>query len=340
MTGTTNYPQSIANKLESFGFFAGITPATDPEGRDFLVYRCEDRIAVFAQTNNAGPSTDDRNWWSNNACTTYPYQRGYNYIKLSAPLPSRDPARVEAVSSVVSALEAYADTNGTSQVLGAGWKGKGEGWYNMTGTNYPQSIANALASFFSGAVPNDPDGRDFLIYRCGNRIGLFADTDSAGGATTDRTWWNNNGCFTPTNGAYSYLDVSAEVAENDPTRISAAGVIVSALESYSNNNGTYTVTGSGWKGTGEGWFRLAGTNFEVSIASRLLGLGYLSGNGPVDPDGRDFLIYRCEDRIGVFANTNNAGSSTVDRNWWADNGCTDYPAGRGYGYLDLSAPIG
>lgn len=45
------------------------------------------------------------------------------------PEPDRDPGRINAVSNILSALQAYVDANGTYRVSGAGWKGKGEGWY-------------------------------------------------------------------------------------------------------------------------------------------------------------------------------------------------------------------
>ena len=92
---------------------------------DFLVYRCDDRIAVFSLSDGVQPSSQDADWWDSNGCTTIPVaQFNHTYFEVSdslesiidAPL-SDDAERQLAVSAVISALESYAADNGTYTCL-------------------------------------------------------------------------------------------------------------------------------------------------------------------------------------------------------------------------------
>ena len=114
--------------------------------------------------------------------------------------------RVEAVSNAISALESYADANGTYRVDGGGWSGAGQGWFHYdNNTRYTQGVGAVLvAEGHANSIEelSDPifDNStrivgDFLIYRCGDRVGVFSrHGGEAETSASDQAWWDNNGC--------------------------------------------------------------------------------------------------------------------------------------------------
>ena len=96
------YTESIANKLLDSGHLSTPVPK-DPlhptPGRfsnyDFLIYRCQDRIAVFSKADSIAPRESDSAWWESNNCTTSPIDNfDHTYFQLSSSLPS-EPVSIE-----------------------------------------------------------------------------------------------------------------------------------------------------------------------------------------------------------------------------------------------------
>ncbi len=89
----SNYPASIANALIETGHLPA-DARHDPLWEnplsiagDVLVYRCQDRVAVFTREGISKPSTEDSDWWADNGCTRYPIDRlNTTYFKLSSPV--------------------------------------------------------------------------------------------------------------------------------------------------------------------------------------------------------------------------------------------------------------
>ena len=94
-----NNPDSIANRLVAGNYLQSPAPAdpllTNPgsySNRDFLVYTCEDRIAVFSLADTIQPTQADMDWWQSNDCNLSPINsRNHPYFKLSQPLAGTSP---------------------------------------------------------------------------------------------------------------------------------------------------------------------------------------------------------------------------------------------------------
>ena len=192
---------------------------------ELLVYRCQDRVAVFTRKSTSEPSPGDRDWWANNGCTTYPITNlNATYFEVSVPLSltgseprvsctihvftetACEGVRREAVSEVVSALESFGSTNGTYLVEGSGYLGRGTGYAFWQGPNYPVAISTVLID--EGHLTPDPIWSDplwsnttsieadLLVYRCLDRVAVFTRNSTSEPSPDDRSWWANNGCTT------------------------------------------------------------------------------------------------------------------------------------------------
>ena len=118
-----NYPQSIYSALIEYLPDVPSDPlhldTSSPSSDDFLVYRCEDRIAVFSLSDGIQPSSQDTDWWETNGCTTLPITRfNHSYFQVSDSLenvidtPVTDnpantaPAAVDDTATVVAGVKA------------------------------------------------------------------------------------------------------------------------------------------------------------------------------------------------------------------------------------------
>jgi len=138
---------------------------------------------------------------------------------------------------------------------------------------------------------------------------------------------------------------------NDTERAAAVDAVLDALNTYGRENGTYQLPGTGWNGTSEGWLHNddADRNYRKSISAGLAEAGLLDPNelprDPLQPDPQehslhDFMIYRCHDRVGVFAKPDVAATRPVYATWWADNDCTRVPTDLfDHSYFVLSDPL-
>ncbi len=134
---------------------------------------------------------------------------------------------------------------------------------------------------------------------------------------------------------------------NDQERIAGVSRAVSALESFGEQSGSFTVSGGGFDGKGQGWFNHVSGTYPDSISNKLVELGHLSTPVPRDPlhrivgefSNNDFLVYRCKDRIAVFSKSNTIVPSTSDQNWWGDNNCTNFPIDKNNTYFQLSKEL-
>ena len=330
---------------------------------DFMVYRCADRVAVFAKADTITSSVEDANWWADNGCTRQPIDRhDHPYFQLSAPLPLDD-ARVIAVSQAVDALESYGAENLTYRVDGGGSRGNGQGWYQRGNVGaYPDSIMGVLIAeghLDGDNVLVDPldtvvdahSSYDFMVYRCADRVAVFSQTQALTPSTADANWWADNGCTRRPIDRHDhpYFQLSAPLPLDDARTI-AVSQAVAALESYGLANGTYRVDGGGSQGNGQGWYQRDNDgSYPDSIMGVLIAEGHLDGdNVLVDPldtvvdahSSYDFMVYRCADRVGVFSKTQGLAPSVVDETWWTDNGCTRQPIDRhDHTYFQLAAPL-
>ena len=111
--------------------------------------------------------------------------------------------------------------------------------------------------------------------------------------------------------------------------------IIAALESYHASNGTYKVSGGGHNGNGNGWAQSSTGSYPDSVTNILQSLGYLDNNFSRDPlftetgaRTHDFMIYRCNSRVGVFSNADTIQAPVDDQTWWSDNDCPTTPISR------------
>lgn len=135
----------------------------------------------------------------------------------------------------------------------------------------------------------------------------------------------------------------------DESRVSTARAMAVALERYAADMGTYRVGGGGWKRGGQGWLNAETSYYTKSIANVLVDGGWLhrtaETHDPAHADhsaisSADFMVYRCANRVAVFAKTNALQSPSIDRQWWDDNGCTQAPiVTYEHGYVALSRPL-
>ena len=234
-----DFPQSIANILIAGGHLsdpAPLDPLYTPDNPDFdfISYLCNDRVAVFAKTDSLLPGSEDASWWAENSCTRFAIDGlGYNYFSLSRSTSELDSAstvptaddllRATAVDKIVAAMESFGAANQSYNVQGAGFQGFGEGYFHFVdGVDFPDSFANVLAA--GGHLPELPvdpanpqpgtsTDHDFLVYQCGTRVGIFADTDAMIPSFADSNWWETNNCGTfpidPENGlGYRYFTLT------------------------------------------------------------------------------------------------------------------------------------
>ena len=141
-----------------------------------------------------------------------------------------------------------------------------------------------------------------------DRVGVFARSDGIQPSDADQAWWSNNNCTTAPTATldHPYFMVSKALdevyvpASVDPERVIQVTAVISGLESYAAANGTYTVTGGGHNGNGQGWFHFSAGSYPASIFAVLS--SHLT-SVPSDPlhtnvsafSRDDFLIYRCMD---------------------------------------------
>lgn len=283
------------------------------------------------------------------------------YQKTALQPPGYDSQRLSAVQTLIEAFEAYAASKGSYHVIGGGQKGLGRGWFNYVGGTTSESIANVLidGGYLAAPAPTDPlhtdpgsySVADFMVYPCEDRIGVFALSDGIEPSTEDSEWWESNDCTRhPIDGRnHVYFKLSEPLAlDADAQRETAVDSIVVALEAYGTSEGTYEVSGGGQKGLGRGWFHYVGGTTPESIANVLVNGGYLAAPSPVDPllinpgsySVADFMIYPCEDRVGVFSLSDGIVPTLEDNDWWDTNGCTRHPIdGRNHTYFKLTEPL-
>ena len=209
------YPNSISNALLESGNLSSPIPK-DPLHQntntrstfDFMVYHCQDRVAVFSKADSITPNSADQDWWNNNNCTNYPIDTlGHTYFQVSdrlADVVSNDEQRISEVARIVTALELYAEQAGRHRVANSGYSGEGQGWFHLNGGTYPNSISSTLLDFghLSNPVPKDPlhatpgsfSNYDFLVYHCGNRVAVFSKADAIAPSSSDESWWSDNSC--------------------------------------------------------------------------------------------------------------------------------------------------
>jgi len=291
-------------------------------------------------------------------------------------ISTRDQTRVDKVTEVVHALEAWAAVDGDFVVDGAGNGGNGRGWFQQQNDSYPVSIASVLvdAGFLRGGseLPVDPSDLnltrhsvyDFIVTPCADRVAVWARTKYERPSTADQQWWTANECPTMN---HKYFMLSAPLADvqstHDQQRIEIVDEVVAGLESLARETDSFTIAGTGYQDRGLGWFSQFGTrNYDRSIANALAEGGHLVGI-PADPmhhytDGSwssfDLRVYPCAGRAAVFARSHgtistsvedqawwdaNAEDQTNNIKWWAENKCPviDDPADRTY--FKLTAPL-
>ena len=316
---------------------------------------------MFAKSDGLTPSAEDAAWWDANGCRRSPIDtHDHTYFQLAAPLPLDD-ARVVAVSQAVGALESYGAANLSYRVVGGGANGNGQGWYQLDNDgSYPDSIVSVLVAgghLDGGNVLVDPldtnaghSSYDFLVYRCEDRVGVFAKSDGLTPSAEDAAWWDANGCRRSPIDTHdhTYFQLAAPLPLDD-ARVVAVSQAVGALESYGAANLSYRVVGGGANGNGQGWYQLDNDgSYPDSIVSVLVAGGHLDGgNVLVDPldtnaghSSYDFLVYRCEDRVGVFAKSDGLTPSAEDAAWWDANGCRRSPIDtHDHTYFQLAAPL-
>ena len=125
--------------------------------------------------------------------------------------------------------------------------------------------------------------------------------------------------------------------------------VLAGLESYAEENGTYIVSGGGFGGLGQGYFHYNNSSkYPESLANILVVGGHLVAPAPIEPNlsnpgisyQNDFMVYRCEDRIAVFAVSSTAVPSDADALWWSQNSCQSSPIDSyGREYFAVSAPL-
>lgn len=82
-----NYALSVANVLANEGLLKRTDLPRDPQNKDYMVYVCKNRVAVFAVTTTIQTSSSDQQWWDANGCSTAPTNTwGRNYMDLSQPI--------------------------------------------------------------------------------------------------------------------------------------------------------------------------------------------------------------------------------------------------------------
>ena len=257
---------------------------------------------------------------------------------------ANDQSRIAEVDRVVTALESYENQFGDYRVSNSGYNGLGQGWFHLTGGNYPNSISDALleSGHLTNPVPKDPshtnvgtlNSLDFLVYHCSDRVAVFSKSFSIEPSDADQQWWDDNNCTrTPIDRLdHTYFQVSKAIPVSlDPQRISEVDRVVSALESFASESGTYRLPDSGLNGIGQGWFHLVGGAYQNSISETLVELGHLATPVPKDPlhptpgsfSLYDFLVYHCKDRVGVFSKAESISPSSSDQDWWSSNNCTN-----------------
>ena len=103
-----NGGDTIRAALEAGGHFAGAAVLVDPEypaslDHDFIIHTCNDRVAVFAQTDTLVTFSGDLDWWTTNNCDTTALAT-HSYMRLTSALDVLD--------------EPYTVTYGTAELHG------------------------------------------------------------------------------------------------------------------------------------------------------------------------------------------------------------------------------
>jgi len=282
------------------------------------------------------------------------------FLHNTALAQTVDEQRQGAVESVITALEAYAADNGSYTVDGAGFKGKGLGWFHRAAGNYPASIYSALSAYLDN-VPADPlhlnlskhSSHDFFVLGCADRIAVFTRQENLSPSQTDQSWWSENNCkdYPATKLAHEYFKVSRSLDDvlfdpaHDIQRVEAVAAVISGLEAYASANGTYRVDGAGNNGKGNGWFHRSGGSYPASLYSAI---SPFLDSTPRDPlhdnpsvhDSNDFMVFRCLDRVAVFSVQENLQPAEADETWWTENPCRQYPITRlDHQYYQISKPL-
>jgi len=288
-------------------------------------------------------------------CTVFPIHKN----AFAEDQTTLDTAREQAVSEVVAGLEEYAAVHNSYRVIGHGHAGRGQGRFHREDLQYPASIYSGISQYLSN-VPKDPlhthisqkSRKDFLVYLCKDRIGVFAETDHLQPSTHDQLWWSENDCKSRPilNAELNYFQIGRPIAELtahrnfDAERQTAVAEAIAGFEGYASDNHTYQVAGHGPRGNGQGRF-YRNRNGYPTIYS---GISDYLTNPPKDPfhiditrnSEFDLFVRLCNDRVGVFAKTDELIPSEEDQHWWSENNCGNRPVTKlGYRYYKLSKPL-
>ena len=125
--------------------------------------------------------------------------------RVVTPTRTDDSLRTTGVAQIVDALEAYNDDNGSYRVEGGGVNGNGNGWLQRSNVvSYPDSVSGVLIAqgYLADDFVRDPlyseSGilfrNDYMVYSCGDRVGVFSLSYSIEPTTADEQWWQDNDC--------------------------------------------------------------------------------------------------------------------------------------------------
>jgi len=203
------YKKAIASALIDGGHLTASSSAVTGTAnkKTMLVYTCKDRFGVFTKIPGGTGSAADTAWWTSNRCANYPLSRGFNSFRLGEPL---DP-RSTQLAEVVSAFEAYSETNGTYTATGGGHRGAGIGWLERGNSGRYESAISDLLIEGGHLASNAPllAATNSLVYLCKDRVGVFTNFAGLSSAPVNQQWWNANSCTkSPLNSGHSFFQLS------------------------------------------------------------------------------------------------------------------------------------
>lgn len=265
-----------------------------------------------------------------------------------------DAQRVADLTEIVEAFEAYGAIHGTYK-LDAGRNTRGEGQLSAAGTgSYVYSIGDGLiAAGVLDEVPVEPSpgGAPYGVFLCLNRVGVFSIDDDLSPDAADLAWWNSHDCPPDPLGGWgrTFFVLSDPLPFSGPPSVSPVSDVVSAIEAYGVDHGSYVIEGGGYDEKGYGWFsRRYSSAYDESVMNVLAQEGYLDAdNMPEDRSALSSWMYgmyiqRCKNRVAVMAlpsAASGAEPSTEDLDWWLANGCSTTRLYDDHGYFELTEAL-